>query len=196
MAERLETRLEGPVLVEPRVFRDERGFFQETYRRDEWSALGVANDFVQDNHSRSRRGVVRGLHFQAGHGPGSEGQAKLVRCARGAILDVVLDIRRGSPTFGEWEAFELSDENLRQLLCPAGFAHGFCVVSEVADVVYRCDAYYDPELEGGIAYDDPDLAIAWPEGLELIPSPRDARAPRLREVADELPFRYAAPARA
>jgi len=196
VAERLETRLEGPVLVEPRVFRDERGFFLESYRRDEWAALGVASDFVQDNHSRSRRGVVRGMHFQAGGGPNGEGQAKLVRCARGAILDVVVDIRRGSPTFGEWEAVELSDDNLRQLMCPAGFAHGFCVLSEVADVVYRCDAYYDPRFEGAIAYDDPHLAIAWPPGLVLLPSERDARAPRLHEVAGALPFRYRAPARA
>jgi dTDP-4-dehydrorhamnose 3,5-epimerase len=190
MAERLDTRLEGPVLVRPKVFGDERGFFSETYRREEWAELGIPHEFVQDNHSRSRRGVVRGMHFQTRGGPRDEGQAKLVRCARGAILDVVIDIRRGSPTFGEWQAFELSDENMSQLLCPAGFAHGFCVLSEVADVVYRCDAYYDQQSEGAIAYDDPDLAIAWPEGLELVPSARDAQAPRLREVADELPFRY------
>jgi dTDP-4-dehydrorhamnose 3,5-epimerase len=118
--------------------------------------------------------------------------AKLVRCSAGAILDVVVDLRRGSPTFGQSEAFALDDENLRQLLCPVGFAHGFCVLSELADVVYRCDAYYDPASEGGIAYDDPDLGIAWPEGLELIPSARDAAAPRLREVAEDLPFRYEA----
>ena len=190
MAERLETRLEGLILVQPKVFGDERGFFAETYRREEWGSLGIGHDFVQDNHSRSRRGVVRGLHFQAHSGPRGDGQVKLVRCARGTILDVVVDIRRGSPTFGQWEAFELSDENMRQVLCPAGFAHGFCVVSEVADVVYRCDAYYDPRHESGIAYDDPDLAIAWPDDLELVPSSRDAQAPRLREVADDLPFEY------
>ena len=192
MAERLDTRLEGPVLVRPEVFGDERGFFAETYRREEWAELGIPHEFVQDNHSRSRRGVVRGMHFQTRGGPRDEGQAKLVRCARGAILDVVVDIRRGSPAFGEWEAFELSDQSMRQLLCPVGFAHGFCVLSEVADVVYRCDAYYDPGSEAGIAYDDPDLAIAWPEGLELVPSARDARAPRLADVAGELPFEYAA----
>ncbi len=190
MGERLRTRLEGPILIQPKVLGDERGFFSETYRRDGWAALGVTHEFVQENHSRSRRGVVRGMHFQTRGAPGDEGQAKLVRCARGAIIDVVVDIRRGSPTFSEWEAFELSDENMHQLLCPVGFAHGFCVLSELADVVYRCDAYYDPDSEGGIAYDDPDLAIAWPEGLELVPSERDARAPRLAEVADELPFVY------
>src|SRR5207247_3249385 len=123
-----------------------------------------------DNHSRSGRGIVRGMHFQVGRG-----MAKLVRCARGAILDVVVDLRRGSPTFGEWEGFELSDENLHQLYCPVGFAHGFCVLSEIADVMYRCSSYYEPKLEGAVAYDDPDLAIAWPD-MELTASPRDATA--------------------
>ncbi len=193
MAERLDTRLEGPILVQPKVFRDERGFFHETYRREEYARLGIPQEFVQDNHSRSARGVVRGMHFQTRGGPCDAGMAKLVRCSSGAILDVLVDVRRGSPTFGEWEAYELSDDNLRQLFCPSGFAHGFCVLSETADVAYRCDAYYDPVSEGGIAYDDPEVGIAWPEGLELVPSGRDARAPRLREVADELPFRYAPP---
>jgi dTDP-4-dehydrorhamnose 3,5-epimerase len=183
--ERLDTRLDGPVLVRPVIHGDARGFFHESYRRNEYSELGIPEEFVQDNHSRSGHGVVRGMHFQVGHGA-----AKLVRCGRGAILDVVVDIRRGSPTFGEWEAFELSDQNLRQLLSPVGFAHGFCVLSEVADVVYRCNAYYDPASEGGIAYDDPELAIAWPPGLELSASDRDARAPHLREIAAELPFEY------
>lgn len=194
MAERLDTRLDGPILIQPKVFRDERGFFHESYRREEWERLGVAGELVQDNHSRSAHGVVRGLHFQSRGGPRDEGMAKLVRCSAGAILDVVVDIRRGSPTFGEWEAFQLDDENLRQLLCPVGFAHGFCVLSDTADVVYGCDAYYDPASEGGIAYDDPDLAIEWPAGIELTPSARDAAAPRLRDLAGELPFEYARPA--
>lgn len=179
---RLETRLEGPILLEPVVHGDARGFFQETYRRDGFAELGIPDDFVQDNHSRSRHGVVRGLHFQPG-------LAKLVRVARGAIYDVVLDLRKGSPTFGEWEAFELSDENSHQLYCPDGFAHGFCVTTDVADLVYRCTAYWDPAAERVIAYDDPDLAIEWPH-LELLPSERDASAPRLRAIADELPFAY------
>jgi dTDP-4-dehydrorhamnose 3,5-epimerase len=183
--ERLESRLDGPVLIQPAVHRDGRGFFHETYRRDAHAALGVDADFVQDNHSRSALGVVRGMHFQVG-----EGQAKLVRCARGSILDVVVDIRRGSPTFGGWEAFELDDEHLRQLFVPVGFAHGFCVTSDVADVAYKCSSYYDPERERGIRFDDPDLGIAWPEGLELAPSDRDSSAPLLREIADELPFAY------
>ena len=181
----LETRLEGPILIEPAVYGDERGFFCETYRHTVFTELGVPEEMVQDNHSRSRRGIVRGMHFQIG-----EGTSKLVRCARGAILDVVVDIRRGSPTFGEWEAFELTDENMRIVYCPIGFAHGFCTLSDVADVIYKQSNYYDPEIDRGIRYDDPDVGIEWPAGLELIPSQRDAAAPLLREVADELPFVY------
>jgi dTDP-4-dehydrorhamnose 3,5-epimerase len=180
---RLPTRLDGPVLVEPTVFPDSRGFFHETYRRDTFHGLGIDADFVQDNHSRSTRGVVRGMHFQIG-----AGQAKLVRCARGSILDVIVDIRRDSPTFGQWEAFELDDERLPQLFVPVGFAHGFCVTSDIADVVYKCSSYYDGELERGIRYDDPEVGVAWPEDVELHPSARDAEAPLLSEIASELPF--------
>jgi dTDP-4-dehydrorhamnose 3,5-epimerase len=183
--ERLETRLDGPVLIRPVAHPDERGFFQETYRRNAFAELGIHDDFVQDNHSRSVHGVVRGMHFQVG-----DGVAKLVRCARGRILDVVVDIRRGSPTFGEWEAFELTDENLHQVYCPIGLAHGFCVLSEQADVMYKQTSYYDGALERGIAFDDPDVGIAWPEGIDLLPSERDANAPALREIEAELPFVY------
>jgi dTDP-4-dehydrorhamnose 3,5-epimerase len=182
-----ETRLEGPLLIEPDLLGDERGFFCETYRRSVFAELGVHEEMVQDNHSRSRRGVVRGMHFQIG-----EGAAKLVRCGRGEIFDVLVDIRRGSPTYGEWEAFTLTDENMRILYCPIGFAHGFCVVSEQADVIYKQSNYYSAENERGIKYDDPDVGIEWPAGLELVPSRRDATAPLLREVAGELPFVYAA----
>jgi dTDP-4-dehydrorhamnose 3,5-epimerase len=182
---RLETRLEGPLLIEPAVYGDERGFFCETYRRGVFGELGVVEEMVQDNQSRSRRGVVRGMHFQIG-----AGVAKLVRCGRGAILDVVVDIRRGSPTFGQWEAFELTDENMRLVYCPIGFAHGFCTLSEIADVIYKQSGYYAAETERGIKYDDPDVGIQWPAGLELTPSQRDATAPLLREVADGLPFVY------
>jgi dTDP-4-dehydrorhamnose 3,5-epimerase len=181
----LETRLDGPLLLEPKVIRDERGFFSETYRRSVLADLGVAEEMVQDNHSRSRRGVVRGMHFQLG-----QGAAKLVRCAHGTIVDVVVDIRRGSPTFGRWEAFELSSENMRIVYCPVGFAHGFCVLSDQADVIYKQSSYYSPDTDRGIRYDDPDVGIEWPRGLELTPSPRDAKAPLLREIADELPFEY------
>jgi dTDP-4-dehydrorhamnose 3,5-epimerase len=185
--EELRTHLDGPVLVRPKAFRDERGFFLESYRESDLAALGITDRFVQDNHSRSARGVVRGMHFAVG-----EGSAKLVRCARGAIVDVLVDLRRGSPTYAQWEAFELDDENLLALYVPVGFAHGFCVVSEVADVLYKQSRYYDPAVEREIAYDDPEVAIEWPADLELRPSDRDRAAPRLRDVAGELPFRYAA----
>jgi dTDP-4-dehydrorhamnose 3,5-epimerase len=183
--ERVETRLDGPILLKPAVHGDERGFFTETYRRNLFAELGIAEDFVQDNHSRSSHGIVRGMHFQIGRG-----MAKLVRCGRGTIVDAVVDLRKGSPTFGEAELVELSDENLHQLYIPIGFAHGFCVTSEYADVMYKCSAYYDGSIERGIKYDDPDVGIEWPSGLELKPSQRDATAPLLRDVQDELPFVY------
>jgi dTDP-4-dehydrorhamnose 3,5-epimerase len=185
--EHLETRLDGPVLIKPTAYRDERGFFQETYRRNAFAELGIAAEFVQDNQSRSARGVVRGMHFQVG-----DGAAKLVRCGRGAVLDVVVDIRRGSPTYGEWEAFELTDENFHQVYCPVGFAHGFCVLTDQADVMYKQTAYYDGALERGFAYDDPDVAIGWPDGMALRASERDANAPRLTDIETELPFVYRA----
>lgn len=181
--QRLPTRLDGPVLLEPAVHGDERGFFMETWRADAWAELGVPAAFVQDNHSRSRRGTLRGIHFQT-----HPGQSKLVRCARGRVLDVLVDLRRGSPTFGEWESVELTDENARQLWIPVGFGHGFCVLSEVADFVYKCTSYYDPATEAGIRFDDPDVGIAWPDDIELSYSERDRTAPRLADVADSLPF--------
>jgi dTDP-4-dehydrorhamnose 3,5-epimerase len=179
----VDTRLEGPLLLEPRSFSDDRGFFMETYRRNELAELGIAEEFVQDNHSRSARGVVRGMHFQLGRGV-----SKLVRCGRGEIVDVLVDIRRNSPTFGEWEAFTLNDDNRHVLYAPIGFAHGFCVISDVADVLYKQDGYYS-ELESEFAWDDPDVGIAWPlPAGELQVSDRDARAPRLAEIAADLPF--------
>ena len=184
---RLDTRLDGPILLEPRVIGDERGFFCETYRRGIFSELGIPEEMVQDNHSRSGKGIVRGMHFQIG-----QGAAKLVRCARGGIVDVMVDIRRGSPTFGEWEAFELTEDNMRSVYCPVGFAHGFCVISDVADVMYKQSNYYADETERGIAYNDPDVGIEWPLPIEeLIPSNRDATAPRLRDIEADLPFVYA-----
>jgi dTDP-4-dehydrorhamnose 3,5-epimerase len=186
--EQLDSRLDGPILMEPRVLADDRGFFCETYRRSTYSELGVQEEMVQDNHSRSRQGVVRGMHFQVG-----EGAAKLVRCASGAIFDVLVDLRRGSPTFGEWEGFELDDRNMRVLYCPIGFAHGFCVVSEHADVLYKQSHYYAPGDDRAIAFDDPEIAIRWPFPPErLIVSKRDAQAPRLAEIADSLPFEFVA----
>jgi dTDP-4-dehydrorhamnose 3,5-epimerase len=180
--ERLPTRLDGLVLLAPEVHGDERGFFVETFRADAWAAHGVPIEFVQDNQSRSRRGTVRGIHFQT-----HPGQGKLVRVARGRVFDVVVDLRRGSPTFGEWEGVELDDASGLQLWIPVGFGHGFCVLSDVADFAYKCTAYYDPETESGIAFDDPGVGIAWPD-VELVCSERDRTAPRLADVADALPF--------
>jgi dTDP-4-dehydrorhamnose 3,5-epimerase len=182
------TRLAGLVALEPLAHTDERGFFVETYRRAWHAEAGIdpTLEFIQDNHSRSTRGVVRGLHFQIG-----AGVAKLVRCARGSILDVGVDLRRGSPTYGRWDGVVLDDQEMRALYVPVGFAHGFCALSEVADVIYKQTAYYDPQVERGIAWDDPDIAIDWSlPAHELTVSERDAKAPRLREIAEELPFVY------
>ena len=186
----LSTTLTGLLIVEPVAHGDERGFFCETYRAEWDSEVGVGEGelFVQDNHTRSGRGVVRGMHFHIGGGV-----AKLVRCARGRILDVAVDLRRGSPTYGKWEGVELDDEGMRALYIPVGFAHGFCVLSDVADVMYKQTAYYDPAVERGIAWDDPDIGIEWPlPREELIVSERDSQAPALAEIAAELPFVYRA----
>ena len=185
---RLDTRLEGPILLEPRVIGDERGFFCETYRRSVFGELGIPEEMVQDNHSRSGKGIVRGMHFQIG-----AGAAKLVRCARGSLVDVMVDLRKGSPTFGEWEAFELTEENMRMVYCPIGFAHGICITSDIADAMYKQSHYYNDATERGIAYNDPEIGIKWPLPVEeLKPSQRDATAPRLSEIADDLPFVYGA----
>jgi dTDP-4-dehydrorhamnose 3,5-epimerase len=178
----LQTRLSGPLLLAPDVHGDARGFFAETYRREWLAEHGVTSDFVQDNHSRSAHGVVRAIHFQAPPGCG-----KLVRCGRGRIWDVVVDLRPGSATFAEWEAHELSDDNMHQLWVPPGFGHGFCVLSEVADVLYKQDRYYSAEVERGIAWDDPDVGIEWPlPASEIVVSERDAQAPALADVRGEL----------
>jgi dTDP-4-dehydrorhamnose 3,5-epimerase len=173
----LPTRLPGVILLEPEVHQDERGFFLETSRRDELEQLGIRDEFVQENHSRSVRNTLRGLHYQAGHR-----QAKLVRVARGRIWDVALDLRRDSPTYGVWEAFTLDDETHRSVYIPGGFAHGFCVISDVADVLYRVSAYYDAKFERGVAWDDPVLGIKWPVPEPLM-SQRDRENPRLRELS-------------
>ncbi|HEX3735744.1 MAG TPA: dTDP-4-dehydrorhamnose 3,5-epimerase [Solirubrobacterales bacterium] len=182
MAAKLETKLDGTVLVEPQVHGDARGFMVETFRRDAWGELGIEVEFVQHNHSRSARGTLRGIHFQT-----EPGQAKMVRCPRGAILDVAVDLRRGSPTFGQWEAHVLDDEKHRQLYIPVGFGHGFAVLSDVADVAYQVSSYYDPATEAGIAWDDPDIGVEWRVESPLL-SERDKTAPKLADVADTLPF--------
>jgi dTDP-4-dehydrorhamnose 3,5-epimerase len=182
VAQRLETKLDGVVLVEPQVFGDERGFFVETFSRDAWREMGVDVEFVQHNHSRSVKNTLRGLHFQT-----EPGQAKLIRCVRGEIVDVAVDLRRGSPTYGQWEAHVLDDVKHRQLFVPVGFGHGFAVLSDVADVAYQVSSYYDPATEAGIAWDDPEVGVDWQVSEPLL-SERDKSAPRLSEIADELPF--------
>jgi len=182
MAKSLATKIEGVVLLEPEVYGDARGFMVETYRRGAWAELGVGVEFVQHNHSRSVEGTLRGLHFQT-----EPGQAKLVRCPRGEIFDVAVDLRRGSPTYGQWEGHLLDDRAHRQLFVPAGFGHGFAVLSEVADVTYLLSSVYDPATESGIAWDDPDVGVEWPLSEPLL-SERDKAAPRLADVADSLPF--------
>jgi len=180
----LDTEIPGALIIEPDVVRDERGFFVETSRAEWFRDLDITHDWAQDNHSRSRRGVLRGLHFQT-----RPGQAKLVRCARGRILDVIVDLRRGSPAYGRPVAVELNDETARLLYVPIGLAHGFVVLSDEADVIYRCSAYFDASTEAGIAWDDPDVAAPWPD-MPVTVSARDRAAPRLAEIAAELPFVY------
>src|SRR3954463_1677713 len=179
-AERLQTKPGGSLRVEPVVHGDERGFMLESYSREAWRELGVEVDFVQHNHSRSARGTLRGIHFQT-----APGQAKLVRCPRGEILDVAVDLRRGSPTYGQWEAHVLDDVKHRQLFVPVGFGHGFAVLSDVADVAYQVSSYYDPETEAGIAGEAPDIAVDWQVTDPLL-SERDKTAPGLSELADSL----------
>ena len=179
---RIETSLSGLVVIEPVVHGDARGFFVESFRESALAQMGIHDRWVQDNHSRSTRGVVRGMHFAL-----LPGQAKLIRCPRGAIVDVCVDIRRGSPTYGRWDAVELDDRSMRMLYIPVGFAHGYCVTSDVADVIYKCSDYYDAALEREISVNDPDIGIEWPVAMPTL-SKRDRDAPMLREIADALPF--------
>jgi dTDP-4-dehydrorhamnose 3,5-epimerase len=182
--QRLQTRLDGLVHLAPTVHGDARGFFIETFRADTAQRYGIPTDFVQDNHSRSRYGTVRGLHFQIG-----AGASKLVRCGRGTIVDVLVDLRRDSPTYGEWEAYELSDETMRVIYAPVGFGHGFCVTSDVADVIYKQSNYYSADVERGISFVDPDVGVEWPvPESDWIFSDRDRDAPTLEAFAAELPF--------
>ena len=166
---RIDTPLPGVVILEPRVHEDHRGFFLESYNLRTFEELGIRHRFVQDNHSRSLRGVLRGLHYQL-----RQPQAKLVRVTRGRVFDVAVDIRRGSPHFGCWTGAELTEDNRRMMFAPEGFAHGFLVLSEVAEFQYKCSDFYDPADERGIAWNDPRIAIAWPLGdLKPILSGRD-----------------------
>ncbi|WP_027852946.1 dTDP-4-dehydrorhamnose 3,5-epimerase [Marinobacterium litorale] len=169
-----KTKLPGVLIIEPRVHGDERGFFLESFQAERYRRFGIDDEFVQDNHSRSRKGVLRGLHFQ-NRAP----QGKLVRCARGAVFDVAADVNPASPTFGEFVAVELSDINAKQLWIPPGYAHGFCVLSEIADFEYKCTGYYDPADEAGVRWDDPTLSIPWPLVGPVL-SEKDKNLPLLR----------------
>jgi dTDP-4-dehydrorhamnose 3,5-epimerase len=180
------TDLPGVLLVEPRVFEDARGYFLETYHREKYGACGIADVFVQDNHSHSTRGTLRGLHAQL-----KRPQGKLVRAVRGEMFDVAVDIRVGSPCFGRWTGAVLSGTNFRQLYIPAGFAHGFCVLSDEVDVEYKCTDVYVPGDELTIAWNDPEIAIRWPTA-EPILSEKDRGAPPLSQLRERLP-RFEAP---
>jgi dTDP-4-dehydrorhamnose 3,5-epimerase len=175
------TAIPDVILVEPDVFKDERGFFLETYHERKYAEGGIAGPFVQDNHSRSVQGTLRGLHAQV-----RRPQGKLVRAVEGEMFDVAVDVRRRSPTFGRWVGVRLSGDNFRQLYVPPGFAHGFCVVSAVVHVEYKCTAFYDPADEVSIAWDDADIGIQWPLRDPIV-SPKDREAPRLRDLVDRLP---------
>jgi dTDP-4-dehydrorhamnose 3,5-epimerase len=172
----IPTDLPGVLLIEPTVFGDARGFFLESYHARRYAEAGISDHFVQDNHSRSQRGVLRGLHYQLTHP-----QGKLVWVTSGEVFDVAVDLRRGSPTFGRWVGMLLSADNHRQLYIPPGFAHGFCVLSEVVDFLYKCTDFYHPEDEGGVLWCDPDLGIHWPITTPVL-SEKDQRYPRLAEV--------------
>jgi len=191
----IQTELPGVVVIEPRVFPDDRGFFLETYSREAFHSAGIRCDFVQDNHSFSKEGVLRGMHYQLGRRPASRteqgrpvgalsaGQDKLVMVIQGRVLDVAVDIRRGSPCFGRWVSAELSAENKRMIFIPAGFAHGFCAL-DASDVIYKCSDFYDPKLERGLAHDDPRVNIRWPLERPLV-SEKDAALPGLDHIGEQ-----------
>ncbi len=175
----IETGFEGLYVIEPKVFGDERGFFMEFYNKREFQEAGIDVEFVQDNHSRSRKGVLRGMHFQKKHP-----QGKLVRVTRGAVFDAVIDIRKDSPTFGKWYGVELSEENKRMLYVPPGFAHGFLALTDVVDFMYKCTDFYYPDDEGGIIWNDPDVGVKWP-GSKPTLSPKDQRWPTLKGLIEK-----------
>ena len=171
-----ETEIKGVYIIEPTVFGDTRGYFMETYSQKEFEEAGLNYTFVQDNQSSSRKGVLRGLHFQK-----SYPQTKLVRVLKGEVFDVAVDLRKGSKTYGKWVGCLLSEENKKQFLIPRGFAHGFLVVSEYAEFAYKCDDFYHPEDEGGLIYNDPEINICWPEVGEVLLSEKDKKNPTLSE---------------
>ncbi len=179
--EKKETSIEGVYIIEPKIFGDDRGYFMETYSKAEFEEIGLSYNFVQDNQSKSRKGVLRGLHFQK-----ENTQAKLVRVIKGKVFDVAVDLRPNSKTYGKWEGVILSDENKKMFMIPKGFAHGFLVLSDEAEFTYKCDDIYNPNAEGGLAWNDEDIGIKWPldeinEG-ELLTSEKDAKWPTLKEL--------------
>ncbi|MHC5373451.1 dTDP-4-dehydrorhamnose 3,5-epimerase [Enterococcus sp. LJL120] len=184
----MKTNLTDVLIIEPAVFGDHRGFFTESYSEEDFTNAGITTKFVQDNHSlSSEAGVVRGLHFQKGQAS----QTKLIRVVTGAVLDVIVDIRKGSPTYGKWEGYILSESNHRQLLVPRGFAHGFMTLTPNVNFMYKCDNYYNAQADGGIAFDDPELGIEWPMDLEkAITSEKDKHHPTLKAFETENDFVY------
>lgn len=179
------TPLPGAVIIEPVCFRDERGFFLESWNRRDFEARGITIDFVQDNHSRSVKHVLRGFHYQDMTAP----MVKLVRCTLGSVLDVIVDLRVGSPTFGRWYAVELTADNMLQLLVPVGFGHAFLTLSDIAEIQYKCSAYYTPSAEGVIAWDDPDIGVDWPVRQPIL-SQRDQDGMRLATYLARPVFRF------
>jgi dTDP-4-dehydrorhamnose 3,5-epimerase len=175
----IPTFLPGVILVQPKVYSDSRGFFLETYSNDKYEDIGIRDTFVQDNHSFSTKGTLRGLHFQVG-----DGQAKLIRVTRGEVFDVAVDIRQKSPTFGKWIGIHLSEKNHKQIYIPVGFAHGFCVLSDTAEVQYKCSSKYSPEKEQGIMWNDPDIGVLWPIKKPVL-SLRDKGNPSFKEFATD-----------
>ena len=173
-----KTAIEDVIVITPRVFNDDRGFFMETYKSSDFINNGIKKDFVQDNHSKSSKGVLRGLHYQKA----PKAQAKIVRCIKGAIFDVAVDIRKGSKTYGKWVGVELTEENKKMLYIPAGFAHGFCVRSEIAEICYKSSDEYSPENDRGIMWNDPEIGIDWNLDSEPIISEKDAKHPLLKDA--------------
>ena len=181
----IETKINGIYIIEPKVFGDNRGYFMETYNKNDFFEAGLTMEFVQDNESKSKKGVLRGLHFQTKHT-----QGKLVRVTQGQVFDVAVDLRKGSPTFGKWEGVILTDENKKQFYVPEGFAHGFLVLSDVAVFNYKCTDYYAPQHDSGVLWNDEDIAIEWPlAGIEeILLSDKDKIQKRLKDL--EIPFEY------
>ncbi len=180
---RIDTSIEGVCVIEPTVFGDDRGYFMETYKKTDFEELGINCEFVQDNQSKSRKGVLRGLHFQK-----ENTQLKIVRCIKGSVFDVAVDLRPGSKTYGKWEGVILTEENKKMFLIPKGCAHGFLVLSDEAEFVYKCDDVYNYEAEGGLKWDDPDVGIEWPMGdlkpEDLLTSEKDSKWPSLKELKE------------